>query len=345
MSTPPFNPQPCCDNGGGGEGVQSNLTVSDVVCATIDGVMANVVRQVLFSPLGVQTSVTFVGADGTVVVPDSWVPGECPVAMNDVILCDLQGDGSLVSFLRKYVQTWSEVLGAQVTELADFTLASPATPYTVTGTVTSCTPRDSESVLLCDSAVVPVRFLRTYVYAPSGAVVSFFDTTLAGAPFVPTGAVGACVVTTSSTDFDFLEEVLCDSNGTAFIRRFTFNSSTGAVSATADLTFAGGVFVPVGAVGTCPSTHPVVTLTAEARAVTNATPWTPGADVVGTLTSVTATGILGLWDLVDASGTAVTGLPVGLTLSWDAEDANTLTGPQSITPQAGSTVIVNWSRK
>jgi hypothetical protein len=95
----------------------------------------------------------------------------------------------------------------------------------------------------------------------------------------------------------------------------------------------------------CPTDDVVQTLTAQARALTNATPWTPGGDVTGTLTSLTVTGTSGLWDLVDANGTAVTGLPAGLSLTWEAEDNNTLTGPQSVTPQAGATVVANWTQR
>jgi hypothetical protein len=628
-------PKPsCCSGAGeaapGGNGVQSNLVVSDVVCAVIGGVQQNVVREVLFDPSGGELEVAFIGANGARLNPDSWTPGDCVSQrdLHDVILCDRQADGTTISFLRKYVQTWSPALGAQVNEIRDFTIGSPTSTYTVTGTVVncaqtvntaqaltlcdsgagnqqflrhyqhtgdvvtgftdttldgttpyapvgdvvacssdgdftttglclgdgtpigivnrrnemgnvvqdgwinlltgafsvgnppvgtmscgqtlniqtsdvlcdittgtgvvnglvliqyhyapdgsitstdiidatdgspyvpvgtitvcptdtgvpdndmqvlcdvqangsqiplvrdyrrdvngvingfadytvagvpyattgtvgSCIPRVTQSLILCDSAATPNRFLRTYTYNSAGAVQGFTDTTLAGAPFVPTGAVNNCVVTTA-TDFDFTEEVLCDGNGTPFIRRFTFNSTTGAVTSTVNLTLAGGAFAPVGTVGTCTGCCPVVmgegctntgsgrytalrlangtislvdsvtgaavtqaqiipcpgsggtsgvTLTAEARTVTNGAPWTPGADVTGTLTSVTATGTGGLWDMVDASGTALTGLPAGLTLSWSALDGNTLTGPQSITPQAGSTVVVNWTRK
>ncbi|MFD3848181.1 hypothetical protein ACFWVB_20110 [Streptomyces microflavus] len=253
---------------------------------------------------------------------------------------------------------------------------------------------DSESFILCDSAGTPNRFIRTYTYGPTGAVAGFTDTTLAGAPFVPTGAVGVCAQTVQA-DTDFVEEVLCDQNGTAFIRLFRFNSVTGVLVSTVNTTLAGAAFAPVGTVGICSDCCPQVladdlctntgsgratairnnagtvtlidsvtgatitnanivacvdddtvrVLTAQARTLTNATPWTPGADVAGTLTSLTVTGISGLWDLVDANGTALTGLPAGLTLTWNAEDDNQLTGPTSVTPQAGATVIANWTQR
>ncbi|WP_030672462.1 hypothetical protein [Streptomyces sp. NRRL B-1347] len=270
---------------------------------------------------------------------------------------------------------------------------TPVNPAEPGLTFVPCEGRDSESVILCDSAAVPNRFIRTYTYTTAGAVAGFTDTTLAGAPFVPTGAVGVCAQTVQS-DTDFVEEVLCDSNGTAFIRLFRFNSATGALISTTNTTLAGAAFAPVGTVGVCSDCCPNVvgegctntgsgrytairavngtitlidsvsgatvlaanivpcsdddtvrTLTAQARVLTNGTPWTPGGDVTGTLTSLTVTGTLGLWDLVDADGTVVTGLPAGLTLTWNAEDDNQLTGPQSVTPQVGSTVVANWTQR
>lgn len=565
-------PKPsCCGGGGtaapGGSGVQSNLLISDLVCAQINGNRQTVIREVLFDASGGELEVAFIAANGARVVPVSWTPGECIADVNDLVLCDRQPDGSIVSFMRKYVQTWSEAAGAQILATRDFTITAPPStytvtgevvvcsgdtftttglclgdntpigivnrrtpgadvvqdgwinlltgtftpgvpppgasacgstvnvqtsdvlcdittatgdinglvliqynynpdgsisstdilnattgdpyvpvgsiticptdqgqpdrdmqllcdvqangtivpiirdyvrdvngqvstfsdytvggvPYTATGTVGGCIPRDVEAVVLCDSAPTPNRFLRTFVYAPTGTIVSFTDTTLAGAPFVPSGNVGVCSASTTSAQ-DFAEEILCDANGTQFVRRFTFNSTTGAVVSTTNLTLAGAAFTPVGAVGlcadccpqvigegctnvgsgrytairaangtislidsvsgaavapaaiiTCPGDDTPRTLSAQARVLSNAAPWTPGADVTGTLTSLTVTGTAGLWDLVDANGTALTGLPAGLTLTWEAEDDNTLTPPQSVTPQAGATVVANWT--
>lgn len=306
------------------------------------------------------------------------------------ILCDVNG-GVSTPFIRDYRR---DATGA-ITATSNYTLAGAA--YTPTGTVGVCSAAvdrvEAETVVLCDSATTPVRFLRTYSYTAAGAVAGFTDTTLAGAPFVPTGAVGVCA-TTVQADTDFVEEILCDANGTSFIRLFRFNSTTGALVSTTNTTLAGTAFAPVGAVGlcadccpqvigegctntgsgrytavraangtvtlidsvsgatvaagaiiACPGDDVVRTLTAQARVLTNATPWTPGGDVVGTLTSLTVTGTAGLWDLVDANGTALTGLPAGLSLTWEAEDDNTLTGPQSVTPQAGATVVANWTQR
>ncbi|AMD42758.1 hypothetical protein SEA_XKCD426_17 [Streptomyces phage Xkcd426] len=121
-------PKPsCCDGAAaapGGNGVQSNLVVSDIVCAVIGGIQQNVVREVLFDASGGELEVAFIGANGARLNPDSWTPGDCVSQrdMHDVILCDQQADGTTVSFLRKYVQTWSPTLGAQVNEIRDFTI-------------------------------------------------------------------------------------------------------------------------------------------------------------------------------------------------------------------------------
>lgn len=269
------------------------------------------------------------------------------------------------------------------------TLVSPAEPGL---TFVSCSGRDSETFILCDSAAVPVRFLRTYTYTSAGAVAGFTDTTFAGAAFVPTGAVGVCA-TTVQTDFDFDQVILCDANGTSFIRRFTFNSQTGAVTATTNLTLAGAAFTPVGAVGLCSDCCPQVigegcsntgsgrytairavngtvtlidsvsgaaitagniipcsevttlTLTSQGRLVADAdAAWTPGADVVGTLTSVTFTVLSGTATVTDQSGTVLTGLPAGYTATWTAADNHTLSGPQSIDAVGGNTAVV-WTQR
>lgn len=263
------------------------------------------------------------------------------------------------------------------------------------GTATATAQRDEEILLLCDSAApTPNRFLRRYNYdAATGALVSIVNTTLDGStPFVPTGAVGICT-TPVATDFDFAQLTLCDANGTQFIRRHTFNSTTGVVTATTNVTLAGAAFVPVGAVGLCsdccpnvvgqgcistgsgfytairaangtitlidsvsgatvlaaniipcPGDDTVRTLRAQALQLTSGTPWTP-ALVSGTLTSLTVTGVSGLWNLTDSNGTALTGLPAGLSLTWEAEDDNTLLPPTDVTPQAGASVVAVWTER
>lgn len=309
------------------------------------------------------------------------------------VLCDNNGP-----FLRVY--QFNDQSGLPSGVPADYTLAGAA--YVTVGPVVACpitanittAQFDVEQQVLCDAT--PTRFLRRYVYDSEtpGAGITIVNTTLDGTtPFVPVGAVGVCSTPVQS-DFDFLSTVLCDSAGTQFIQRLTFNSATGAVTATTNTTLTGGAFVPVGAVSLCANCCPVVigsgcistgsgrytalrlptgvislidsvtgaavlaaniiacaddnlvkTLTAQARLLTNATPWTPGGDVAGTLTSLSVTGLSGLWDMVDQNGTALVGLPAGLTLTWSALDDNTLTGPTSVTPQAGSSVVANWTQR
>jgi hypothetical protein len=292
------------------------------------------------------------------------------------------------------------VYGTDGSIITHYDTTYEGSPYTVTGTVGMCQPStstppsaDSEPVILCDSAAIPNRFIRTYTYDAAGTVTGFTDTTLAGAAFVPTGAVGVCAQTVQS-DTDFVEEVLCDSNGTAFIRLFRFNSTTGALISTTNTTLAGGAFVPVGAVGVCSECCPNVvgegcsntgsgryaavraangtitlidsvsgapitaanvvpctdddtarTLTAQGRLVGDAdAAWTPGADVAGTLTSVTLTVLSGTATVTDADGTVMAGLPAGYTATWSVEDGNNLTGPQSIDAVAGSVAVV-WTQR
>lgn len=484
---------------GGGGGGQSNMAVSDVVCATVGGIPQNAIRTVVLDPSGGQLAEEFLSTDGSRITPASWQPGQCTTLryLADVVLCDVDpGTGEVItSFLRKYVQTWSQEDGARVTESRDFTLdglqiytpvgvaqdceagnrpftmtglclpdgtpigtvyhragntpamdgwvnlrtgtftagAPPAgtvscasgqsiqttgvfcvtddgtgdvlelvlieytygpdgaidstrivraedgstyvipagssldvcpagtdtpsseavllcdqitpgivnrfirdfrrdengvivgfsdynfdgTPYTVTGTIEQCdvrlefwyeqevfcddngivlvdyrrrsngmissvsfhnsvgvpiagptgplricpntstvaNVRDSETLILCDAA--GTRFQRTTVRNELGAIVATVDQTFAGAPFTPSGAVGVCA-TTTTPEVDVQQEILCDANGTTFLRRWLFNSATGVVTATQNLTLAGAAFTPVGAVGLCSNCCPTV---------------------------------------------------------------------------------------
>lgn len=313
-----------------------------------------------------------------------------PAAVRDVEVEDLC-DATPTAFQRVTVYDGT---GAVVSTT---NLTYAGAPFVPVGAVGKCAQttavRDSEAFILCDSAVTPNRFIRTRVYNDLGAIVSTVDTTLAGAPFVPTGAVGICS-TPTVTDFDFTTQILCDANGTPFIQRLTYNSSTGVVTTTTNTTLTGAAFVPVGAVGlcanccpvvvgngcvstgsgfytairntngtislidsvtgaavlaaniiTCPSDNVVRTLSSQGRLVAPGTPWTPGADVVGTLTSVTFTVLSGTATLVDADGTSSPGLPAGLSSTWNSEDDNILTGPQSITAAAASSIWVHWVQR
>lgn len=384
--SPPAGTVACGDS----RSVQVSGTFCDMTGPTVN---ALVLIEYSYNPDGTIASVRLVNATtGVTHVPVGTIT-TCPVdaaqpEQDLEVLCDVNG-GVATPFIRDYRR---DQLGA-IVAVSNYTLAGGA--YAPTGTVGLCSPvvRDEELLVLCDAT--PTRFLRRYNYdAATGALIGIVNTTLDGStPFAPVGAVAVCT-TAIASDFDFLSTVLCDSNGTQFIQRLTFNSSTGAVTATTNTSLTGGAFVPVGAVSLCSDCCPVVigegctntgsgfytairatngtitlidsvsgaaivagnivacpsdntarTLTAQARVLTNGTPWTPGGDVAGTLTSLTVTGTLGLWDMVDQNGTALANLPAGLSMSWAAEDDNTLTGPTSVTPQAGATVVASWTQR
>lgn len=208
-------PKPsCCGTeaapSSGGNGVQSNLIVSDIVCATVNGVRSNVVREALFDPSGGQLEVAFIGEDGQRFQPDDWTPGPCLSTINDVVLCDRQPDGTTVSFLRKYVQTWSQDIGAQVIAIRDFTINSPSSTYTVTGTVVNCaqTVNTAQAVVLCDGGNNGVQFIRHYEHT-GNTVTGVVDTTMNGVtPYTVVGSVTVC-----ATDV-FTTTGLCLADGT-----------------------------------------------------------------------------------------------------------------------------------
>lgn len=376
---------------GGGSSADTEVTL---LCDVVFGTPVPFLRRQTFDASGAVTGTVDTTPGGAPYVVAGTVAACTDIDTEPQVLCDVPaGGGPAVPFLRRY--SYSAVTGLLV-GTNDTTLAGAA--FTPTGTVTSCsdTDTDAESVILCDSAATPVRFLRTYRYGPGGVVAGFTDTTLAGAAFVPTGAVGVCATTVQS-DTDFVEEVLCDANGTSFIRLFRFNSTTGVLISTTNTTLAGAAFAPVGAVGLCSDCCPQVigegcsntgsgrytavratngtvtlidsvsgatitagqiivcpaepvaptsvALSAQGRLVGDAdAAWTPGADVTGTLTSVTLTVLTGTATVTDASGTAMTGLPAGYTATWNAQDHSVLTGPQSIDAVGGNTAVV-WTEK
>jgi hypothetical protein len=324
------------------------------------------------------------------VVPDPYVIVICAdTGVTTQILCDFGNAGH--QFIRSYLSSPIESASAGLFDLE----LDGETAYAVVGPVGLCgdaavsDTRDAEVLVLCDAT--PTRFLRKYLYdGETGAFTGILNTTLDGnTPFAPVGAVGVCA---ANPDFDFLSTVLCDSNGTQFIQRLTFNSATGVVTATTNTTLTGGAFAPVGAVSLCTTCCPIEigqgcytggsgrytalrlangtislidsvtgaavlaaniipcadddvarTLTAQHRLVGDADPaWTPGADVVGTLTSVTYTILSGSATVTDSNGTVAAGLPPGLSVTWNASDDNTLTGPTSIDAVAGN-VYVHWT--
>lgn len=367
-------------------GESRSIQVTGVFCDVTapDTINGLVLIEYSYNPDGTIASVRLVNATtGATYTPVGTIT-VCPTGtdaapeQDAVVLCDDTG-----SFVRDFRR---DETGA-IIGFSNYTLAGAA--YTPTGTVRVCSSRDSETVILCDSAAVPNRFARTYTYDAAGAIAGFTDRTLAGAAFTPTGAVGVCA---PAAEVDVAEEILCDSNGTQFIRRFVFNGTTGAVTSTTNVTLAGAAFTPVGTVGVCSDCCPVVvgqgctntgsgryvairaangtitlqdavtgaavtqaqiiacpdqpvTLTAQQRLVADAdAAWTPGADVAGTLTSVTFTVLSGTATVTDQNGTVAAGLPAGLTVTWNAEDHDTLSGPQSI-DAVGGQVYVNWTQR
>lgn len=310
-----------------------------------------------------------------------------PVGVTTQILCDFGNANH--QFIRSYSS--SAIAGSSAglfdLELDGETAYAPLGPVGLCGDATVSDTRDAELQLLCDAN--GTRFLRKFLYdGETGAFVAIVNTTLDGTTvFAPVGAVAVCTQAVA-TDFDFVVLELCDDNG-SFLRRLTFNSATGAVTSTTNTTLAGGAYVPVGTVHSCEVCCPIeigqgcynagsgrytalrlangtislidsvtgaavlaanvipctTTLNAQHRLIADAdVAWTPGADVVGVLTSVTYTVISGTATVTDQSGTVAAGLPAGVSATWNAEDANTLQGPQSIDAVGGQTYVV-WSQR
>lgn len=199
-------------------------------------------------------TVTYLNAGTGIAWPNTTGVVICPPPNQqwEEILCD--AGNANARFRRVYNLT---SLGSVV--LYDEDLDSGS--YAVVGPAVSCSPastsRDEELIILCDAT--PTRFLRRYNYdAVTGALVSTVNTTLDGVtPFAPVGAVGVCT-TAIASDFDFVVTTLCDANGTAFLQRLTFNSSTGAVTSTTNTTLTGAAFAPVAPVGVCSNCCPIV---------------------------------------------------------------------------------------
>lgn len=229
---------------------------TQVLCDNNAGVVTPFQRTAVRDPNGVIVTTLDQTLSGAPYTPTGTV-GVCAVSQADaesVVLCD-----SASPTPNRFIRTYTYTAAGTVAGFTDTTLAGA--PFTPTGAVGVCPvtgQTDAENQILCDSASpTPNRFLRSYTYSAAGAVTGFTDTTLAGAPFTPTGAVQVCPTTVQS-DTDFVEEVLCDANGTAFIRLFRFNSATGVLISTTNTTLTGAAFTPVGTVGLCSSCCPQV---------------------------------------------------------------------------------------
>lgn len=115
-----------------------------------------------------------------------------------VVLCDAGAAGT--EFLRRYDVTELGAVTVTDTELdgvTPYAVVGPAElcAVTVTGTVDLGNQFDDEYAVLCDT-VGP--FLRRYRTDLAG-VVTVTDLTLAGAPYVPVGAVSQCSATIAGT--------------------------------------------------------------------------------------------------------------------------------------------------
>jgi hypothetical protein len=164
--------------------------------------------------------------------------------IEQVLLTD-EGTNPDTDFLRTYEYACDGTLIGFTDTLLDGTTGyAPVGPIVVT--VQSAATRDIEQVVLCDT-VGP--FVRRYRYNPDGSFQGFLNLTLAGAPYVPVGAVVVCADVVSNFPSDREVAVLCDTVG-AFLRRYNVTSA-GVVTAT-DTTLNGVTpYVPVGAVGVC----------------------------------------------------------------------------------------------
>lgn len=201
-----------------------------------------------------------------------------------VVLCDVSAAGVATPFVRDFRRDHS---GA-VVGFANYTLSGG--PYAPTGTVGVCQNGEATQEILCDQN--GTRFLRTYQHNAAGAVTAVVNTTLAGAAFAPVGTVAVCA-TTTTPETDVQQAILCDVNGavtTQFLRRWLFNSSTGAVTATQNLTLAGAAYNPTGTVGVC--TSPCCPITVAEVCLANGHPGVILRQADGTLSRTdTVTGL------------------------------------------------------
>ncbi|MFJ5037947.1 hypothetical protein [Streptomyces parvulus] len=313
-------------------GASQSVQVSGTFC-DIDGtgdVQGLVLIEYVYGADGSIESVRLVDATtGATYVPVGTIT-TCPAGVEQpeqdiAVLCDVNG-GVATPFIRDYRR---DELGAIVGS-SDYTLAGAA--YVPTGTVGVCQPDsavdrvDAESQVLCDAD--GTRFLRTYAYDAAGVVTGFTDRTLTGAAFAPVGAVGAC---SDCCPITVAEVCLTNGNPGVILR-----NPDGTLSRIDTVT--GATFAPGDIVNCAP------TINAQGRLLTAGQAWTPGADLVGTLTSITATVLTGTASYVDQSGTAVAGLPAGHSWTWQNSQEGTLQGPQSITA-VGGTVHVVWTQR
>lgn len=280
-------------------------------------------------------------ATGTELDPSTISIVDCPDAqaptaidqqdVETLILCD----STPTRFLRaiKYDAETGAVLSVANTAL------DGTTPFAPVGAVGVCTTAiasdfDFLSTVLCDAN--GTQFIQRLTFnSATGAVTATTNTTLTGAAFAPVAPVALC-----SNCCPAVIGEGCTNTGSGFYT--AIRAANGTISLIDSVT---GAAVLAANIVPCPGDDTVRTLTAQARLVGDAdTPWSPGADVVGTLTSVTMTVLTGTATLTDQSGTVLAGLPAGFTATWSAEDDNVLNGPTSIDAIGGNTVV-HWTQR
>lgn len=258
------------------------LSVGRALCAIIDGLgggaMAgdDVEFLVLCDDQGGGTVVQFfrriiTDSVGTPTVADYELDGSTPYVPSGTVqpcteniidrevllLCDDQGGGTIVEFLRHISVDVNGVVGISDTEL------DGTTPYVPSGTVESCTSQSTLNnqaiVLLDDNGATSTAFIRQ-IQIDSDGNVSIVDTELDGTtPYVPTGTVKVGDVPPTQQAL-----VLLDDNGatsTAFIRHIRIDAE-GTVSVTDTELDGTTVYAVTGTVkaGDVPPTHAVVEL-------------------------------------------------------------------------------------
>ncbi|GAA2697432.1 hypothetical protein [Nonomuraea recticatena] len=172
----------------------------EILCDDNAGVITPFMRR-LVDTNGV-VSVVDTALDGTTVYAPTGTVGRCPLETTDseaLVLCDDDGAGNVVTFLRTYTFAAD---GTVTTE--DLDLAGAA--YTVVGTVGVCAAAagdEHEFEVLCDvNAGVATTFLRRYSVDEAG-VVTVTNTTLDGVTaYAPTGTVGICSAATVNPQID-----------------------------------------------------------------------------------------------------------------------------------------------
>ncbi|MDX3067817.1 hypothetical protein PV518_37625 [Streptomyces sp. ND04-05B] len=120
---------------------------------------------------------------------------------------------------------------------------------------------DVETVLLCDvlaDGTVAGLALVEPVYDTSSGdrVGTRIVNPTTGAAYTPQGTLQPCAGTSTSTEMDHLQQLLCDTAAdgtvTQFLRHWTVDNTTGALTAAGDTTLDGlTAYTPAGTVGAC----------------------------------------------------------------------------------------------